>query len=136
METDASLPIEIVVLGLSVLLVLVQLALQAMLATRELGRDYNASPRDEERKPRGVHAGRAERAFRNLMETYPLFAALALGLVVTGQAGGFGATGAVVWFAARLAYLPLYLAGIPYIRSLVWTVSVAGLLMMLAELFA
>ena len=34
--------------------------------------------------------------------------------------------GAIVWFAARLVYLPLYLFGIFMIRSLVWCVSAIG----------
>lgn len=136
MQPVETLPTEILILGWSVLLLLFQLSLQAMLATKELGRDYNASARDEERKPKGLWAGRAERAFRNLMETYPAFIGLALALVITGQAGGLGAAGAVVWFIARVAYVPLYVLGIPYIRSLVWVGSIAGLLMMLIELLS
>ena len=42
--------------------------------------------------------------------------------------------GAATWFGARIVYLPLYLAGIPYIRSLVWAVSILGLALMLFRL--
>jgi uncharacterized MAPEG superfamily protein len=38
--------------------------------------------------------------------------------------------GAIVWYAARIAYLPLYPFGIFMIRSLVWCVSAIGLAMM------
>ena len=38
--------------------------------------------------------------------------------------------GAIVWGVARIAYLPLYLAGTFMIRSLVWNVALIGLLMM------
>ena len=38
--------------------------------------------------------------------------------------------GAIVWFAARIVYLPLYLFGVFMIRSLVWNVSLIGLLVM------
>ena len=38
-----------------------------------------------------------------------------------------------VW--ARVVYVPLYAFGVPYVRSLVWTVSFAGLVMILAALF-
>ncbi len=31
----------------------------------------------------------------------------------------------------RVVYLPLYAFGIPYVRSLVWLVSLAGLIMLL-----
>ncbi|GGE27101.1 membrane protein [Agaricicola taiwanensis] len=136
MEPAVTLPIEITILGWSTLLVLFQVGLQGMLATRELGGQYNASPRDEGLKPKGLHAGRAERALRNLLETYPIFVALALALTITGQAGGLGAAGSIIWIVARIAYVPLYVLGIPYVRSLAWVGSVAGLLMMLIELLA
>ena len=44
------------------------------------------------------------------------------------------ALGAQLYFWARVAYVPLYAAGIPYLRSLVWAVSVAGILMVLRGL--
>ena len=44
------------------------------------------------------------------------------------------ALGAQLYFWARVVYVPLYLAGIPYLRSLAWAVSVAGVLMVLAPL--
>jgi uncharacterized MAPEG superfamily protein len=82
-----------------------------------------------------VFAGRADRAFRNLMETFPAFAALALALVITGRNGGLGATAAEVWVAARILYVPLYFVQIPYLRSLVWFVSIFALVAMLVRLF-
>jgi uncharacterized MAPEG superfamily protein len=129
------LPTEIVMLGVSVVLLLVQLFLQSIPATLEFGGEYRAGPRDETRMLRGVFAGRADRAFRNLMETFPAFAALALALVVTGRNGGLGATAAEVWVAARILYVPLYLIQIPFARSLVWFVSIFALVAMLVRLF-
>ncbi|MCX8999233.1 MAPEG family protein [Rhizobiaceae bacterium BDR2-2] len=111
----------------SVVLLVAHILLQGFFATRELGSAWNAGPRDEGRKPEGVLAGRAGRASANLRETYPAFPALCLALAVTGDPSGWGLIGAYVWFAARIIYLPLYLAGIPYIRSLVWLGSLAGL---------
>ena len=81
------LPTEIVMLGVSVALLLVQLFLQSVSATLEMGGDYKAGPRDQPKLLEGVFAGRAERAFYNLLETFPVFAALALALVVTGRYG-------------------------------------------------
>ena len=40
--------------------------------------------------------------------------------------------GALIWFAARIVYIPLYLGGVPYIRSFVWLVAAGGLAMMLS----
>jgi uncharacterized MAPEG superfamily protein len=129
------LPTEIVMLGVSVVLLLAQLFLQSIPATLELGGDYRAGPRDETKALRGMFAGRADRAFRNLMETFPAFAALTLALVVTGRNGGLGATAAEVWVAARILYVPLYFIQIPYLRSLVWFVSIFALVAMLVRLF-
>jgi uncharacterized MAPEG superfamily protein len=129
------LPTEIVMLGVGVVLLLLQLFLQSIPATIEMGGDYKAGPRDEPRVLRGVFAGRADRAFRNLLETFPAFAALALALVVTGRTGGLGALGAEVWVAMRIVFVPLYFVQIPYLRSLVWFVSIFALVAMLVRLF-
>jgi len=127
-------PAEIVVLALGVALLLFHIALQSISATVELGSKWNASPRDEGVQPKGVISGRAARALTNYLETFPAFVGLSLALAVTGQAGGWAATGAWLWLAARVIYIPLYVFGIPYIRSLVWTVSATGLFIMLVAL--
>lgn len=118
----------------SVVLLFVHIGAQAIAATSELGSAWNAGPRDEGARPQGVVAGRAERALRNYLETYPAFAALAVALVASGRADGVGFIGGVVWLVARAVYIPLYLAGIPYWRSLVWLVAVIGLVLMAARL--
>ena len=116
--------------GWSVVLLVAHILLQGMTATKELGTEWNAGPRDEGLKPRGALAGRAERASANFRETYPAFIALALALVFKGHDAGWGLYGAWLWFACRIIYIPLYLAGIPYIRSLAWIGSLAGLALM------
>jgi uncharacterized MAPEG superfamily protein len=129
------LPTEIMVLGLSVVLLLVQLFMASIPTTVELGGKYQAGPRDQPRSVNSVFAGRAARAFRNLLETYPVFVALALALTVTGRSGGWGALGAEIWLVMRLLYVPAYLVHFPFVRSLLWFVSVLALLAMLARLF-
>jgi uncharacterized MAPEG superfamily protein len=126
---SASSPM-LVLLALSVALLVFHIGLQGMLSTRELGSAWNAGPRDDAREPTGKLAGRAARASANFRETYPAFVALALALAIVGDPAGWGLVGAWLWFVARLGYIPLYLAGIPYIRSLVWLVSLAGLAVM------
>lgn len=125
---------EITVLAWSVVLLLVQIILQAV-STYDLG-PYLLGPRDEKRESSNVFAGRLDRALKNLLETYPAFVALALGLAVTGKVGGIAATGAWLWLAARVVYLPLYAFGVPALRTLAWVVSFVGLLMMLYRLFS
>ncbi len=120
--------------GLSVVLLVVHILLQGFAATRELGSRWNAGPRDEGLKPSGKFAGRAERASANFRETYPAFIGLALALVLKGDPSGWGILGAWLWFVGRIIYIPLYLAGIPYFRSFVWLISLAGLGIMLLAL--
>jgi len=129
------LPTEMVMLGISVMLLLAQLFLQSVSSALEVGGEYKAGSRDDVRVVRGQIAGRAERAFRNLLETYPAFVALALALVVTGRNGGYGALCAEVWVVARILYVPLYLFHIPFARSLAWFVSIFALVAMLIRLF-
>ncbi len=130
METAALAYPMLVLIVLSVALLVFHILLQGMLATRELGSQWNAGPRDGAHEPQGILAGRAARASANFRETYAGFVALALALAIAGDPLGWGLIGAWLWFIARLVYIPLYLTGIPYIRSLVWLASLAGLAVM------
>jgi uncharacterized MAPEG superfamily protein len=129
------LPTELTVLALSVVLLVVHIGIQGALVTKERGTAWNVGARDGAEAPLGPLAGRASRALTNYKETWPALIALSLALAVTSRTGGIGAAGAWLWLAARLVYLPLYLAGVPVLRTLVYLASMAGLGMMLARLF-
>jgi len=124
----------IALLAWSVVLLVFHVSLQGMLATLELGSAWNAGPRDVEKKPSGKLAGRAERASANFQETYPAFVGLALALAIAGDPTGWGLAGAWAWIVFRIVYIPLYLAGVAYVRSLIWVGSLAGLLIMVSTL--
>ena len=88
------------------------------------GRDIGLGNRDniKEATPMG---GRAERAARNSVEAAVFFVPLAL----IANGAGMDAEvllGAQVAFLARIAYVPIYIAGIKYLRSFVWIVGVVG----------
>jgi len=76
-------------------------------------------------------AGRAQRAAANSLENLVFFAALALVAQVAGATNERVLLGAQVFLWARVVYLPVYLIGIPFVRTAVWMVSVAGLGLML-----
>lgn len=127
--------VEIQVLGWGILLGVGQLFLAAALMTRQRGLKWNAGARDGEPPPLTGAAARADRAFRNFLETFPFFAAAAVAVVATGSGDAGTAFGAQLWFWARVLYLPLYLAGIPYVRSLAWGAALVGMLRVAWGLF-
>ena len=117
------------------ILTFVAIMLGAFLRNREWtaeGMQAGLSNRDHlpEATPLG---GRAERAAANSIEALVLFAPLAVVAHLVGK-DAEALLGAQVFFWARVAYLPIYLIGIVYLRSLVWIVGVAGLAMMVAAL--
>ncbi|HXK22649.1 MAG TPA: MAPEG family protein [Myxococcota bacterium] len=104
-------------------------------ASLQRGYRWAASARDEPVDPlRGV-AGRLDRASRNFFETFPLFAAAVLAGHAIGRHNALTEWGARLYFWGRVCYLPLYAAGIPLVRSLVWNVASVGILLCLAALF-
>lgn len=79
-------------------------------------------------------AGRAARAHRNMLESLVLFAILVLVAHVTQRANAQTAFGAALFFWARVVYAALYVAGIPWLRTGAWAVSVLGLVIILVQL--
>ena len=77
-------------------------------------------------------AGRAERAARNMLESMVLFIALLVVVHAAGVTDSRVATGAQLFFWARLVYFPVYLAGLRYVRTAVWSVGLIGLCLILA----
>ncbi len=126
--------VEIQMLAWATMLGLVGILLAAALATRQRGLSWNLSNREGPAQVLTGAAARAQRASANFLETFPLFVAVALAVVVTQHATQRTALGAQVYVLARAAYLPVYLLGIPYVRTLVYAVSLWGMLQLLEAL--
>ena len=122
---------EFVSLELSVVLWVVHVLVQAGAANLALPRAYLVSARDAPVEPKGVMAGRAKRALANYLESFPAFVALDLAFIALHGSAGIWP---IVWIVARVAYLPLYLFDVAWVRSLVWGVSLLAILMMLLRL--
>lgn len=127
---------ELTLLGWTLVLALAQILLTAAARTRETGLSYNMSARDTQAPPMGKLTGRLQRAQANLFETLPLFAAAVLVAHASGRAGALSLLGAQLYLGARVLYVPLYAFGVPLVRSLVWGVSLAGLVMILYAILA
>jgi uncharacterized MAPEG superfamily protein len=80
-------------------------------------------------------AARANRAFHNFLETFPFFAAAILMVMSLHRSTPLSELGAHLYFWARVAYVPVYVAGIPYLRSGIWCMSFGGLLLVLLTIW-
>ncbi len=78
--------------------------------------------------------GRAARAHRNMLENLVLFASLVLVAVVAGKTNDMTLLGAQIFFWARLAYAVIFVAGIIWVRTAAWAVSMAGLIVIFAQI--
>ena len=127
------LPTEIVMLAIGVVLLMLQLFLQSISSTAELGGVYKAGPRDEtgcEKCVRRPRRSRLPQSAGDLSDLRRL-----RWRWCTGRNGGLGALGAEVWVVRAHLYVPLYFIQIPFARSLVWFVSIFALVAMLVRLF-
>jgi uncharacterized MAPEG superfamily protein len=128
------IPFEMQMLGCAVVLGLVHILAAAHSASLQRGYRWTASARDEPVAPLTGVAGRLARALGNFSETFALFAALAIAVVVTGRTGTLSAWGAGLYLSGRIVYLPLYAFGVPFVRSLAWNVATAGIILLLFAL--
>jgi len=132
---SGTMVIELRMLVWSVVLGLVQIALAATASMVQRGPAWAASSRDQAGTVLTGVGGRLDRARGNFLETFAFFAALVLAVVMLGRQDAMTALGAQLYFWARLVYVPVYAAGIPYLRTLVWAVSIVGIVMLLGVLF-
>jgi uncharacterized MAPEG superfamily protein len=124
---------ELALLVWTVLLTFVQMLVAVTGATLQVGLPTLAGNREGLATCTGW-AGRAARAHHNMLENLVLFAALVLAAVVAGRTNATTLLGAQLFFWARLAYAVIYVAGIPWLRTAVWFVSVVGLVLIFLQL--
>jgi len=120
--------LEMKLLVWSAALAFVQVVIAVMGAQMQVGLPMLAGNRENMPVITGW-AGRADRAHRNMTHSLLLFAILVLVAQIAGKLDATTALGAQLFFWARLAYAVVYIAGIPWLRTAVWAVSVVGLVM-------
>jgi uncharacterized MAPEG superfamily protein len=117
----------------AVALTVVQMLIAVTGATLQVGLPRLAGNR-EGMPPFTGWAGRAERAHFNMLESLVLFAALVAVAVLSNKTNSATLIGAQIFVWARLAYALIYLAGIPWLRTLVWFASIIGLVIIFLQL--
>jgi len=122
---------ELIVLAWGCILALVHIFAAVRVKTRQYGTKWNVGARDEALPEPAPIVGRLARAQANFFETFPLYAAAALTVSLAHLTSRWTAIGALLWLAARIIYLPLYAAGVPYVRTAVWAASLVGIVLVL-----
>ncbi|NEY90402.1 MAPEG family protein [Tabrizicola oligotrophica] len=127
---------ELTALTLAALLQVVQYALYAVPANRDLGIGYTASARDRApSRQLSRLAGRLQRAFNNHFEGLILFTIAVLVVTLSSQSTAATQFAAFTYLAARIAYIPAYAFGWRPWRSAIWFVGfIATLTMLVAAL--
>lgn len=123
--------VELKILALGALLLVVHIFTATRFKTAQYGRKWNIGARDEALPPPTPVTGRTIRAQANFVETFPIAIVALLGVVLANRTSEMTALGGWIWLGARVAYLPLYAAGVPVIRTIVFVISMVGLAMVL-----
>ncbi len=79
-------------------------------------------------------AERAKRAHVNMAENLAPFAALVLVAHVTQSANATTAMGATIFFWARLIHAIVLIAGMPWVRTIAFVVSIIGEILILSQI--
>jgi uncharacterized MAPEG superfamily protein len=80
-------------------------------------------------QPPSALAARADRAAKNMLENLVLFACVLLAASLANANAARVTLGCQVFLFARVAYALLYLAGVPWLRTVAWLIGVAGMTM-------
>ena len=128
------MPVEITILALGAVLQFIHIFVATRFKTAQYGRKWNISARDEALPEPNPVTGRLMRAQANFQETFPIAIVALIGVVIAGRTSQWTALGGWIWLGARIVYLPLYWAGVPVIRTIVWSIALIGLAMVIKPL--
>jgi uncharacterized MAPEG superfamily protein len=131
----SSTSVELQMLFCAIALGIVQLVIGFLPSLAARGMPWALSARDEAGAPLGKFGGRLERTYRNFLETFVFFAAAILLAHALDKSTPNSVLGAQIYVWARLLYIPAYAFAIPFLRSLIWTASFVGILMVMSAIW-
>ncbi|HEY5339371.1 MAG TPA: MAPEG family protein [Rhizomicrobium sp.] len=127
--------VEMQVLFCAILLGIVQLLLATLASVLGRGLPWGVGARDEGWPPIGKYGARLERVFKNFLETFPFFLGAVLLAHAMDKSTHNSVLGAQIYLWARLLYVPAYVLGIPVVRTIIWTASLIGILMVMRAIW-
>lgn len=127
---------ETCVLLMTLVLGFLHLGVPAVMRVMAVGLFPLAGSRDGLGYPEHVYYQRADRANQNFKETAAWALALLILVQVAGVSNETTAMGAWLYFWSRAAYLPLYVFGVPWLRTIAWFTALVGLVVLAMPLLA
>ena len=128
------IPIELNLLIWAAALTIVQMLVSALGSISQIGLSTLAGNRDNLTDTTGW-ASRAQRAHRNMLESIAVFAILVLSANLMNISNDMTVLGAQLFFFwGRVAFSIIYVAGIPWVRTAAWGVSLVGLILIFLQL--
>lgn len=118
---------ETTVILLTLVLAFIHLGIPPIFRMREVGIMPLAGGRDGVPTVQHRLGQRAERANHNFKESLPWALSILLLVQVVGVTNDMTATGAWLYVISRAIYLPMYVFGIPFLRTLAWFASIVGI---------
>lgn len=125
--------IELWALFGAMVLGLVHMTVASFSFKAQVGNRYSVGARDEDIRPKGL-AGRLDRAQRNFLETFAIFAVAVLMAHALDRHGPLSEYGAMLYIGGRTLFLPLYALGVPWIRTFSWNLATLGLVLVMVQI--
>ena len=127
------IPIELSLLIWTAALTILQMLVSALGSISQIGLTTLAGNRDNLTETTGW-ASRAQRAHRNMLESIAVFAILVMSAHHLNISNDMTVLGAQLFFWGRVAFSIIYIAGIPWVRTAAWGVSLVGVILIFSQL--
>ena len=125
--------LELTMLVWSIALTFVQMVIAASAVALQLGLPSKTGAPEDAAEVTGW-AGRARRAHLDMLANMVLFAPLIVIADIAGRDNRMTEIGAEMFFWTRLAYAIVYIAGVPRLRTAVWSASAVAIVLIFLQL--